>query len=299
MRARLAFLMLAVLTVVFLTVVFLTVASLMLGCFAQAGLCKTAEPKTTDGKMTDGKTITPKTTAPKATAPKAAAPKTTAPKTTEKNSAYEMEQKQQQVHVIVYVTKDGVRIKDLIWNLEVITKAPTWEVVVFSRDRKIYAKERLDVWVKEGLDVSRENKRPLFPAKNRIGTVNHFGFPCGIYLEPVNFLVIDQITHEPLRMITKLRYELLDESAFDSHVSLAISSMYGLLPCKQLALSTDRFVAGSGWGKDLKTVYFREIPLKLAEISYPNLTGYRECESPSSVAISARKRDQALMNVFR
>jgi hypothetical protein len=271
MRALLAFLMPA-----FLMLAFLISESLMFGCFAEA--------KNTKSKIIETKS---------------AETKSTETKSTEKGSAYEMEQKQQQVHVVVYATKDGVRIKDLVWNVEIVTKAPTWEVVVFNRERKIYAKERLDVWVKEGLDVSRLNVRPLFPAKNRIGTINHFGFPCGIYLEPVNFLVIDQITHEPLRTITKLRYELLDESAFDSNVSLAISSMYGLLPCKQLSLSSDRFVVGSGWGKDLNTVYFKEIPLKSAGITYPNLTGYKECESPSSVAISARKRNQALMDDFR
>jgi len=210
--------------------------------------------------------------------------------TTAQRKAYVYEQIQQRGHILVWATKDGVRLKNLVWNLEVVTKAPTWQVVVFNKTAKTYAKETLKVWVREGLDVTRDMERPVFPASTRIGTVTRFGHKCGIYLEPANITIVDPMTHAPTGFISGLRYELLDESDFDPNVALAISSNYGLLPSKQLAINADRNYRDKGWTKDLRTLNFKEIPLKDAQIEYPNLTGYKECESPSVVLMSGRPK---------
>ncbi len=217
---------------------------------------------------------------------------------TTQNKAYVLEQMQIKNHTIIYATKDGVRLKHLLWRVEMVTKAPTWEVVVYSRITKTYAKESMDLWVTEGLDVTRDTKRPVFPATKRIGTMHSFGFESGLYYEPCRFTVIDALTREKLKLITGLRYQLLDKSAFDPNVSLAISSIYGLLPCRQLVLSADRYYPEKGWVPDLRTIRFKEISLKEAQIEYPNLAGYREAESPTAVELSSPTRNPGIDVLF-
>jgi len=211
-----------------------------------------------------------------------------------------------QVHGIsgsshVYVSASGIKIVNDTTHLEIVSKAPSWQVVLYRPSQKIEFELPLKEWTRRGMPGLDQWHQFIDDWSRTMAQRNNYhGIPAVCILEKK-----DESSVVPQELgSTKGSYKVVGAEYWFSTSTpspagaCAVLASYNALPVPPLQ-QTKKFGLGlplsfitrcsdgeSSWS--LKTTAMRQIEIDDSTIEYPR--GYKQAKDIHEVSISAQKR---------
>jgi hypothetical protein len=222
----------------------------------------------------------------------------------------------------LFVSKNGVHAIYKDYGTELVCKAPTWDAVVFNREKKVFAKRSFTDWT----TYKNTKHLPRLKLDSLVGHTQILNHRCSVYKEEPHYelnLATDVIREfrfmsdshartapgaargtasnassgQANRLVTSMLY-LLDDVKVDYHVAWAIDVAYdyalaGYPPPIADRIPIIRLNCGDDGSKRyaFKTNSISSSTLLVAGIAYPRLDGYRQLATPREVYVAKSAPD--------
>lgn len=204
------------------------------------------------------------------------------------DSTYVVDQQYFQGKAKLYIQPDGVREVVDKYGLEMVCKAPSWDVVIVSHEKKSVCKTPFNIWLSK-----HKPEMGVIEKQQLVGTKTLLGRKCSAYKEAPTtdtpqieyFWRIrdkkEEVANKDAKSptVTFVNY-VFNEFPLDTHVAWAVDVLYGYLlrqfhfpVCNQLLLQRVSYTDHGLRGFDVRTISIDKLPPARVKIEYPDVHG--------------------------